>query len=344
MPGAWDVIVIGGGAAGLSSALMLGRARRRVLVVDAGSPRNRFAAHMHGVLGNEGTDPADLLARGRQEAAGYGVEIRGGTVERVDEGDRAVVVSLDDGTGLSARALVVATGMTDRLPDVPGLAERWGRTVLHCPYCHGWEVRDRRLGVLVTSPMDLHRAQLIRQWSDDVVVFADGAAALDPELETRLRARGIELVASPVAEVLGEGETITGVRTADGAVVAVDAIFSGGQPEPHDAFLAHLGLARSETPVGSFVAVDEQGRTSAPRIWAVGNVVNPAATVPMATGAGAMTGGAVNMALVTEDFDLAVAGQADAGGTTGPDGVPAAATGPDAAQEAAQETAQDTAR
>ncbi|WP_242636219.1 NAD(P)/FAD-dependent oxidoreductase [Myceligenerans salitolerans] len=303
----WDVIVVGGGAAGLSSALMLGRARRRVLVVDAGSPRNRFAAHMHGVLGNEGTDPAELLARGRREAAGYGVEIRGGRVDRVDEADDVVTVALDDGTTSSARALVVATGMTDRLPELPGLAERWGRTVLHCPYCHGWEVRDRRLGVLATSPMDVHRAQLVRQWSDDVVVFAGGAGAIEPEAETRLRARGIELVTSAVTEVLGDGETITGVRTEDGATVAVDAIFSGGQPEPHDTFLAHLGLSRTETPLGSFVEVDETGRTSAGRIWAVGNVVNPAATVPMAVGAGALTGGAVNMALVTEDFDRAVA-------------------------------------
>ncbi|RPF20563.1 NAD(P)/FAD-dependent oxidoreductase [Myceligenerans xiligouense] len=303
----WDVIVIGGGAAGLSSALMLGRARRRVLVVDAGSPRNRFAAHMHGVLGNEGTDPAELLARGRREAAGYGVEIRGGRVDRVDETSGAVTVALDDGTSLSARALVVATGMTDTLPEVPGLAERWGKTVLHCPYCHGWEVRDRRLGVLVTSPTDLHRAQLVRQWSEDVVVFTGAVGALDPGAEARLRARGVEFVASPVTEVLGEGETITGVRTEDGALVPVDAIFSGGRPEPHDAFLAHLGLSRTDTPAGSFIEVDETGRTSAERIWAVGNVVNPAATVPMAIGAGASTGGAVNMALVTEDFDLAVA-------------------------------------
>ncbi|GAB3171491.1 NAD(P)/FAD-dependent oxidoreductase [Myceligenerans halotolerans] len=301
------MIVIGGGAAGLSSALMLGRARRRVLVVDAGSPRNRFAAHMHGVLGNEGTDPADLLARGRQEAARYGVEVRGGRVDRVDEEARTVVVSLDDGTTLSARALVVATGITDRLPDVPGLAERWGKSVLHCPYCHGWEVRDRRLGLLATSQMDVHRAQLVRQWSDDLVVFTAGVGALDPDVEARLRARGVQLVASPVTEVLGDGDAITGVRTADGAIVEVDAIFAGGEPVPHDAFLAHLGLNRSDTPMGSFLAVDETGRTSAERIWAVGNVVNPGATVPMATGAGAMTGGAVNMALVTEEFDLAVA-------------------------------------
>ncbi|GAB4085199.1 NAD(P)/FAD-dependent oxidoreductase [Myceligenerans cantabricum] len=322
----WDVIVVGGGAAGLSSALLLGRARRKVLVVDAGSPRNRFAAHMHGVLGNEGTDPAGLLARGREEVARYGVEIHDGRVDRVDQMDGTgtaggpVRVTLDDGTDLTARALVVATGMTDRLPDVPGLAERWGKTVLHCPYCHGWEVRDRRLGILATSPMDLHRAQLIRQWSDDVVVFTAGSGTLEPDLAARLAARGVEVVTSPVAEVLGDGDPITGVRTADGAVVAVDAIFAGGASVPHDAFLAPLDLTRSDTPMGSFLEVDPTGRTSAGRVWAVGNVVNPGATVPMAVGAGAQTGGAVNMALVTEDFDLAVAtaaGGAEPAGTAG---------------------------
>ncbi|MBL0887002.1 NAD(P)/FAD-dependent oxidoreductase [Myceligenerans indicum] len=306
----WDVIVVGGGAAGLSSALMLGRARRRVLVVDSGSPRNRFAAHMHGVLGNDGADPADLLARGRRDVARYGVEVRDGRVAGVDEADGGLHVALDDGTRLAARALVVATGMTDLLPDVPGLAERWGKTVLHCPYCHGWEVRDRRLGVLVASPVDVHRAQLVRQWSDDVVVFAAGA--LEPDVAARLRARGVEIVPSGVAEVFGEKDTITGVRTDDGRVVEVDAIFAGGSPVPHDAFLAPLGLSRSETPMGSFLEVDRTGRTSNERLWAVGNVVDPAATVPMAAGAGTATGGAVNLALVTEDFDRA--GRAAPGG------------------------------
>ena len=315
----WDVIVIGGGAAGLSSALMLGRARRRVLVVDAGSPRNRFAAHMHGVLGNEGTDPADLLTRGRQEAAAYGVEFRDGQVDTVRETGRTVSVTLADGTRLEARALLVASGMTDRLPEIPGLGERWGKTVLHCPYCHGWEVRGQRLGLLATSPMDAHRAQLIRQWSDDVVVFTGAIGSLEPDVEKRLRARGVRLVPSPVTEVLGDDDTLTAVRTADGATVPVDALFTGGDAVPHDAFLAPLDLSRTENPMGSFLQVDEMGRTSAARIWAVGNVVNPGATVPMAIGAGAFTGGAVNMALVTEDFDLALSTNTNTSTDTGTD-------------------------
>ena len=305
----WDVIIAGGGAAGLSAALMLGRSRRRVLVIDAGSPRNRNASHMHGVLGLEGIPPAELLARGRAEVEGYGVELAQGTVEGVERERGGLRVATSDGAALTARALVVATGLTDELPDVPGLAERWGSTVLHCPYCHGWEVRDRRLGVLTTSPLSLHQAELIRQWSDRVVVFTAGLGAMTPEAERRLRSRGIALEPEPVKGVLGEGTAIAAVLLDDGRQVPVDAIFTFGAPRPHDGFLAPLNLARAETPFGSFLAVDPMGRTSDERIWAVGNVANPAANVPLSIGAGSFTGAAVNAALVAWDFDAATPGR-----------------------------------
>ncbi|KLU10529.1 FAD-dependent oxidoreductase [Kocuria sp. SM24M-10] len=303
----WDVMVIGGGAAGLSAALLLGRARRRTLVVDAGSPRNRFAEHMHGVLGMEGVSPAELLERGRAEASAYGVQIVPGAVQRVDPTGTGVEVTLDDGESVQARMVIVATGMTDELPVIPGLAERWGSTVLHCPYCHGWEVADQHLGVLTTSPLGLHQAQLVRQWSDTVTVFTAGLGPLDAAAENRLRSRGIGLVASPVVEILGGSEAVDAVRTADGALIAVDALFTAGAPRPHTAFLDHLGLATTDTPMGRFLAVDGTGRTSNERIWAVGNVTDPVLTVPMSIGAGARTGGAVNAALVTEDFDRSAA-------------------------------------
>ncbi len=311
-PSLWDVIVVGGSAAGLSAALMLGRARRRVLVIDAGSPRNRFADHMHGVLGNEGTAPRAFVQRGRAEVAAYGVELRDGTVEAVLEADSGLSVVIAGGATQHARALVVATGIADDLPDVPGLAERWGTSVLHCPYCHGWEVRDERLGVLATSPMAMHQAQLVRQWSERVVLFSERMGELDAAAAARLRARGIDIVRAPVVEVLGDGPSITGVRTADGIVTGVDAIFTAGTPTPHDAFLEGLALPRTEQPagLGSFLAVDQTGRTGHPRIWAAGNVVNPMVTVPIAMAAGTMAGSAVNAALVEEDFDLATAARA----------------------------------
>ncbi|MGX1701677.1 FAD-dependent oxidoreductase [Microbacterium sp. NPDC055357] len=303
----WDALVIGAGAAGLSAAQMLGRSRRRTLVIDAGSPRNRFAARVHGVLGQDGTPPAELLDRGRVELDPYGVVVRAASVLRVEEHPTGVTVALDDGSRESARTLVVATGITDDLPDIPGLAERWGTGVLHCPYCHGWEVRDRRLGVLIVSPLQAHQAQLVRQWSDDIVVFG----GVEPDVERRLRARGVEIVTEPVVEVLGDGADVTGVRLRDGHTVPVDAIFTMGGASPHDGFLAGLDLERTETPFGAFLAVDATGRTSSPRIWAAGNVVSPMANVPQSMGAGAMAGAAVNGALVDEDFASAVESPAE---------------------------------
>ncbi|MFT4296045.1 MAG: bifunctional NAD(P)/FAD-dependent oxidoreductase/class I SAM-dependent methyltransferase [Micropruina sp.] len=301
----WDVVVIGGGPAGLAAALMLGRSRRRVLVIDAGSPRNRFAAHMHGVLGNEGTAPAELLARGRAEVAEFGVRVIDGAVNRVELTEPGVRVVAADGASHQARAVLVATGLTDELPAVPGLASRWGSTVLHCPYCHGWEVRDRSLGVLLTSPMAVHQAQLVRQLSDRVTVFTAGVE-VDEATRHRLRSRGVRLVDAAVTEIVGDGDAIEAVRTADGGSHPVDALFTASQPRTHEDFLAGLDLARTETPFGSFLAVDQAGKTSNDRIWATGNVASPMANVPMSIGAGTMAGAALNGALVEWDFDRAV--------------------------------------
>ncbi|GAA3667601.1 NAD(P)/FAD-dependent oxidoreductase [Microbacterium marinilacus] len=306
-PRPWDALVLGGGTAGLSAALMLGRARRRVLVVDSGSPRNRFASHMHGVLGDDGTPPSELLARGRSELARYDVEVREGAAASVEDAAAGLRLTLEDGTTHEARSVVVATGIVDELPDVPGLSAGWGTDVLHCPYCHGWEVRDRRLGVLAVGPQSLHQAALVRQWSDRVTLFSAAIGALDPQTEARLRSRGVRVAPSPVVETLRDGGRLVAVRTDDGRVTEVDAIFTAGTPRPRDGFLAPLGLDRAEPlpGVGAFLAVDPAGRTSHPRVWAAGNVVNPMLNVPMSMGAASLTGGAVNGALVEEDFDLA---------------------------------------
>lgn len=317
----YDAVIIGGGAAGLSAAQALGRSLRNTLVIDAGSPRNRFAAHMHNVLGHDGIDPAELLARGRNELERYGVAVASGSVTAVrSEADSHLAIDLAAEPGvparsITARALVVGTGVRDVLPDIPGLAEHWGSGVFHCPYCHGWEVRSSRIGVVTTSPLSLHQVTLLRQWSDRVTVFSAGLGGLDPETERALRARGLAIEPDPVAEILGNGAGVTGVRTSSGSLHPIDAIFTASAPEPLDGFLADLDLDRTDTPFGSFLTVDPMGRTSHPRIWAAGNVVAPMATVPVAMGAGAMAGGGVNFALVEEDFALAVAA-ADAAGST----------------------------
>lgn len=318
----WDAIVIGGGAAGLSAALMLGRARRRVLVVDSGEPRNRFAAHMHGVLGDDGTAPAELLRRGREELREYDVTVRPGTVTAVDDhhelnhdensdddndDERAgLTVRFADAAPASTRVLILATGMTDGLPDIPGLARFWGTDVLHCTYCHGWEVRGRRLAVLGTSEMSAHQAQLVRQWSDDLVFLTAELGELDPEVEARLRARGVQIVDTPVAEILSEDGRLSGVRLTDGREIGLDAVFVASAARPHDDLVAHLELERTSNPMGSFLATDMTGKTSHPRIWAVGNVSNPGATVPVSMSAGSMAAGMANMDLITEEFDRAV--------------------------------------
>jgi len=316
MENSWDVIIAGGGPAGLSAALMLGRARRRVLVIDAGSPRNRFAAHMHGVLGHEGRAPGELRERGRAEAASYGVEFADAEVVEVTRIPGAPearpglrVVDSDGGAHIS-RALVVATGLADDLPDVRGLAERWGTSVLHCPYCHGWEVAGQRLGVLTTSPLGMHQAELIRQWSDRVTVFTSGLGELSDETVRRFGARGVALESEPVAEVLGEGERIEAVRLRDGREVEIDALFTMGRLRPLDGFLAVLDLRRAQTPWGEALDVDQTGRTSDPRVWAFGNVVNPGATVPKSMGDASFSAGFLNGVLVAEDFDAAVAAEA----------------------------------
>ncbi|HJC29897.1 MAG TPA: FAD-dependent oxidoreductase [Candidatus Dietzia intestinipullorum] len=304
----WDAVVVGGGAAGLSAAQMLGRSRRRVLVVDSGRPRNRFAAHVHGVLGHDGVEPAELVRRGREELRQYDVTVRSGSVTSVDDDEDGLVVHLADAAPAHARALIVASGQTDALPDIPGLRDHWGTGVLHCPYCHGWEVRGRRLAVLGSSEMSSHQAQLVRQWTDDLVFFTAGAGDVDPEVIRRLRARDVEIVDTAVAEVLSEDGHLSGVRLADDRRIDLDAIFVAATGQPHLDFLTGIELETTDSPMGRNLAVDAMGKTSHPRIYAVGNVANPGATVPVAMAAGSMAGGVVNMELVTEDFDRALDG------------------------------------
>ena len=235
----YDVVVVGGGAAGLSAALVLGRARRRVAVVDAGAPRNAPAAHMQGFLSRDGMPPADLLAAGRAEVAGYGVELVEDRVVGIEPG---FVVRLAGGRVLRARRILVATGVRDELPDIPGVRERWGRDLLHCPYCHGWEVRDQPIGVLGTVPGSVQHAQLIRQWSDDVVFFVH-TYDLTPAERAELEARGVQVVDGEVARLVVEDDRLTGVELVDGRVIARTAVFIRPGNVPHaDGLLAGAGL------------------------------------------------------------------------------------------------------
>nr|WP_307859019.1 NAD(P)/FAD-dependent oxidoreductase [Herbiconiux sp. SYSU D00978] len=309
----YDVVVIGGGAAGLSGALMLARARRSVLVVDAGTPRNAPAEAVHGLFARDGVPPAELLATGRGEVRRYGGAVIDGRVVEVSRDDGGLRVELEGGHAIGARRLLVASGVVDALPDVAGLRERWGRDVVHCPYCHGWEVRDRRIGVLATGPRAMHQVQLFRQWSDDVVLLLNDAMEPSGQEAEELAARGIEVVAGAVASVEVRGDALTGVRLADGRLVDLGALAVATRTDARAEFLAPLGLEPAPHPsgMGSTIAADAFGRTAAPGVWVAGNAADMSAQVGGAAAAGAMAAAQINMDLVTEEIASAVTARRD---------------------------------
>ena len=298
----YDVVVIGGGAAGLSAALVLSRARRKVLVVDAGSPRNAPAAHMNGYLSRDGMPPADLLATGRKEVTGYGGEIMDGTVTDVVRGGDGFTI-LSGGQRISGRRVLVTTGLRDELPDIPGLGDRWARDVLHCPYCHGHEVSDRRLGVIGGTPGAVRYAQIVRQWTRDLTYFTstETLSAVD---RAQLHARNIDVIEGIINQLVTDDEDeLRGVQMRDGCVIPVDALFVPPSFVPNSALLVGLGC---DVDTDGWVTVDTTGRTSVPGVWAAGNIVDPRAQVITAAGAGSAAAIAINADLVEEDVRNAV--------------------------------------
>lgn len=336
---AYDLVVIGGGAAGLSAALTAGRALRSVLVIDAGSPRNAPAAGAHNLLGHEGSAPRELLAKGRAVARAYGAQIVTGTVtdvtgepasgftvtlapaptpapvpapagDRLAPAEAGTIAEAPLPSTVRARRIVLATGAVDSLPNVPGLAEHWGQDVIHCPYCHGYEVRGGRIGVLATDSMWLHRAKLIRQWSDDVTVLLHEQPAPSAEDRATLASRGVRIVEGRVREVLGaRGHDGGGTGRLTGAAVdglespvPLDAILVNTRMRVDSALVDALGLAVEETIMGELVSVDMGRATHVPGVFAAGNVTNPGAMVAASMADGVMAAARANMDLVEEDF------------------------------------------
>jgi thioredoxin reductase/SAM-dependent methyltransferase len=306
----YDVVVVGGGAAGLSGALALSRARRKVLVIDAGNPRNAPAGHVHNYLGREGTPPAELLAIGREEVAGYGGEVVPGEVvgaERLDDGFR---VDLADGGHVHARRLLVTTGLTDELPDIAGLRELWGSDVLHCPYCHGWEVRDRAIGI-IGGPMGVHAGLLWRQWSADVTLFRHTGPEPTREEREQLAAIGVRVVEGEVTAVETTDGRLSGVRLASGEVVAREVVVAPPRMVANSAVLGALGLEPVELEVngavfGTYIPSEPTGATTVPGVWVAGNVANLQAQVISAAAAGLNAAGQINVDLIGEDARRAV--------------------------------------
>ncbi|MEV4104995.1 NAD(P)/FAD-dependent oxidoreductase [Nonomuraea sp. NPDC049649] len=305
----YDVIVVGGGAAGLNGALMLARARRTVLVIDAGAPRNAPAEGVHGLLAREGMPPGELLERGRAEVRQYGGQVVTGEVETAVRDETGFGVTLADGRTVRSRRLLVTTGLVDVLPDVPGLRERWGRDVVHCPYCHGWEVRDGAIGVLASGPLSVHQALLFRQWSADVTYFAHTRPAPTGEEAERLAARGIKVVHGEVASLEIVEDRLVGVRMSDGTLVSRDTVAVATRMEARAGFLATLGLRPVEHPagVGEHIPADPTGRTDVPGVWVAGNVTDLSAQVGPAAAAGAGAAAQINADLIEEETRQAVA-------------------------------------
>lgn len=297
----YDVVVVGAGAAGLSAGLVLGRTRRPTAVVGAGPTRNVRATQINGFLTRDGISPPDFLAAGEAELARYGVPRITDRVLAIDPaGD--FQVRLAGGPVLTARHILVATGLRDELPPIPGLAEQWGIDVLFCPFCDGWEASDQPLGVLGGRPASVEQALLVRQWSADIIFFPHNKDLTDAEQE-RLAARGIEVAPGPVARIVTDAGRLTGVELADGRLIPRQVLFTSPRRIAQNSLLTALGCDLGK---GGTVLVDAAGRTSVPRVWAAGNVARDHATVIVATSMGAVAAAAINRDMVREETATAV--------------------------------------
>ncbi|PXX61754.1 thioredoxin reductase [Nocardia tenerifensis] len=306
----WDALVIGGGAAGLTAGIVLARARFATMIVDGGPPRNAPAEAMHGFPTRDGMPPEEFVATGKAEFTGYGgILARASAVDarRTPEGE--FEIRLSDGRLTRARSVLVATGITDELPDIPGLAQGWATVVHHCPHCHGYEVRGTNVAVIggAMAAVSIHLAALMRRHTKSVTFCANGFEVSDADRQ-RLTAYGVRLVDGLVRAVAPEGDCargeLTAIRLEGGETVICDAIFVAPRPIPHDSILTALGA--NADPASGLIAVDSQGATSVPGLWAAGNVVNPRAQVVTAAGAGSTA--AVNMTGWLLEKEMSAAG------------------------------------
>jgi thioredoxin reductase len=293
----YDVAIIGGSFAGLSAALQIARGKRKVIVVDAGLPRNRFAAHSHGFLTRDGAAPGDMLDEARRQLQAYPTaRLLDGFVESADGIADDFSLRLRDGETLSARRLVLAGGVSDTLPDIPGLAEEWGRRVIHCPYCHGYEFGDGPFGVLATGPEAVMKAQLIADWGP-VHLFLNQAATPDADQIAMLQARGVTTVDGKVEAIVSHDGGLD-IRIAGVPTVSVAALFASPKTNFSSGLPHQLGCALEQGPMGAYVHVTDRKLTSVPGVFAAGDMARPAPTVALAVADGAMAGAAAHQSLI----------------------------------------------
>ena len=291
-----DAVIVGGSYAGLSAALQLARARRSVAVIDAGQRRNRFARSSHGFLGQDGRDPARIAGEARDQLMRYGtVSWRAGTATEAAADGEVFRIEIEGGETVEARRLVLATGVRDRLPDVPGLAERWGRSVFHCPYCHGYELEQGRIGVLATSPLSMHQALMLPDWGP-TTLFLNGAFSPDEDQLAQLHRRGVRVEAEPVEHLAGE-KGVT-VALLDGRSVACEGLFVATATEIASPLAERLGCGLEDGPAGRFIRTDGMKETTVAGVFACGDAARGAGSVALAVGDGTLAGVSAHRSLM----------------------------------------------
>jgi len=291
----YDAIIVGGSYAGQSAALQLARARRKILVMDEGVRRNRFATHSHGFLGQDGRDPSAIASDARQQLMKYPtVEWAGRRAESAMKTDAGFAIAGSDGKISEGRYLILATGVRDTLPDVPGLAERWGRAVFHCPYCHGYELNQGRIGVLAVSPISMHHALMLPDWGK-VTFFLN--AAFEPTAEDleKLRHRGVAIERTPIRELAGDPLDVV---LEDGRHIQLDGMFTATATEVASPIAETLGCALDDGPTGRFIRTDDMQATSVPGVFACGDAARASGNVALAVGGGAMAGAAAHRGMM----------------------------------------------
>ena len=289
-----DVIVIGGSYAGMAAALQLLRAHRRVLIIDAGQRRNRFATSAHGFLGQDGVDPAEIAATAKAQLLAYPtLTWVDGTAAKAEGAADAFTITTEDGEVHQGRRVLFATGVSDKLPEIPGLADRWGRHVFHCPYCHGFELQKGRLGVIGTGPLSVHQAKLIPEWGP-VTFFLNDALVLDDESRSDLHARGVTIEETPIARLDGQADVVL----ADGRVLHFAGLFTASVNAPASNVAAEMGCALAETPFGTMIETRDSKQTSIPGAYACGDAARVPHSITLAVSDGAWAGAQIHASLV----------------------------------------------
>ena len=294
----FDAIVIGGSFAGLSAAIHIARGGRTVCVIDSGLPRNRFAEESHGFFAQDGAPPGAMIAAAKAQVSAYPTvsTLAGEAIDAFATG-RGFAVMLADGTELQAARLVLAFGIVDQLPDIPGLVQRWGRTALHCPYCHGYEFSGRRLGVLRTGPMSAHQAQLIAEWGP-TTYFLNGGEMPDAELLDQLHQRKVVIQPEPVSALLGEGTSLSAIALADGQEIALDALYLAPTTRLASPIAEKLGCALREGPLGPIIVTDDTRITSVPGVYAAGDIARAPHNATWAAADGVTAGTSLHQSLI----------------------------------------------